>query len=201
MAIETILADVGGVLIKNYDISEDVKTRLNLSEEQFRPLWKRLVTEYGSGHISEEEMWATFANQGGAQVQTTENLFGHPFEEHLVIYEHVIDTFRQLGDSGYRLAILSDTNPNHAEVLKRHGVYALFQPHVFLSHQTGRRKPHPHAYIHALEKMGVENPSTVLFIDDREPNLETARQLGLKTVHSLDNEQQIIEALSKAILS
>jgi len=199
MAIETILADVGGVLIKNYDISSDVRTRLNLPEETFRPLWKKLVNEYGSGLITEAEMWSTFTRQGGAPIDEAENIFASPFEKHLIIYERVLDMFRQFGEKGYQLAILSDTNPNHAEVLERRGVYTPFQPHVFLSHQTGSRKPHPDAYLTALTAMGVSNPSSVLFIDDRLPNLDAAKQLGLQTVLSLDNEQQIIDALTKAV--
>jgi putative hydrolase of the HAD superfamily len=174
MAIETILADVGGVLIKNYDISDDIRSRVGLPEEVFRPLWKQLVKAYGSGLITENELWQSFANKGGAEVRVNENALAQTFEENLVVYEHVLSLFRQLGKNGYRLAILSDTNPNHAEVLQHHGIYDAFGDKVFLSHQIGVRKPEPKAFRIVLNAMEIADPSSVLFIDDR----QTLTRLG-----------------------
>jgi len=199
MAIETILADVGGVLIKNYDISDDVRSRVTLPEQIFRPLWERLVKAYGSGLITEKELWQDFANHDAAEISVDENVFAQTFEENLVVYENVLDLFRQLGKSGYRLAILSDTNPNHAEVLQRHGVYDAFGDNVFLSHQIGVRKPHPDAFHAALTAMNITNPASVLFIDDRQTNLDAANSLGLQTVHSPDEEAAIVAALKSAL--
>ena len=198
MAIEAILADVGGVLIKNYDISDDVREHLQLPEATFRPLWSKLVHAYGTGKISEEEMWHTFADHGGVHVAISENLFAVPFEKHLLVYRRVLDALKQLGDAGYKLAILSDTNANHAKILERHGVYTPFE-HVFLSHQTGTRKPDPASYTRSLQTMGVDDPSTVLFIDDREANIDAAEQLGLQTALSLNEEQAILDAITEAL--
>lgn len=199
MAIETILTDVGGVLIKNYDISDDIRSRVDLPEEVFRPLWKQLVKAYGSGLITEDEVWQTFANNGGAKVSVDENAFAQTFEENLVVYKEVLSLFRQLGKNGYRLAILSDTNPNHAEVLGRHGVYNTFGDTVFLSHQIGVRKPDPEAFRIVLDTMKIADPSRVLFIDDRQTNLDAASHLGIQTVHSPDEEAAIVAALTNAL--
>lgn len=196
--IKTILADVGGVLIKSYDISNDIRDRLSLSEEVFRPLWNDLVHTYGSGKITEEEMWQIYAKAGGSAVDVQENVYAVPFEKHLTVYHPVLDTLRRFKKAGYNLAVLSDTNPNHADVLRRHGVYAPFD-YVFLSHETGIRKPDPTVYTHALNTMSIVDPSTVLFIDDRQTNLDTAHQLGLQTLLSPDDEQAIVALLEEKV--
>jgi FMN phosphatase YigB (HAD superfamily) len=47
--------------------------------------------------------------------------------------------------------------------------------------------------------MSIVDPSTVLFIDDRQTNLETAHQLGLQTLLSPDDEQAIVALLEEKI--
>jgi putative hydrolase of the HAD superfamily len=53
---------------------------------------------------------------------------------------------------------------------------------VFLSScYTGRRKPDPDAYSHALQ-ITQHAPDEALFLDDRRPNVEAALRLGLRAL-------------------
>jgi putative hydrolase of the HAD superfamily len=47
--------------------------------------------------------------------------------------------------------------------------------------EAGVCKPEPRIYHDCLQKLGV-NPSEVLFLDDREPNVRAAETLGLHAI-------------------
>ena len=52
----------------------------------------------------------------------------------------------------------------------------------FVSCRTGVRKPDPRAYLGPCEMLG-RSPEQAIFVDDREVNVEAARQQGLCGVH------------------
>jgi putative hydrolase of the HAD superfamily len=47
--------------------------------------------------------------------------------------------------------------------------------------QLGVVKPNPELYRHALAKLGTQ-PEETLFIDDKRPNIEAARALGIQAI-------------------
>ena len=57
---------------------------------------------------------------------------------------------------------------------------------------VGCRKPETRIYEMTLERIGMRAEECV-FIDDMEPNIEAARELGFTAVHFQDNEQAIAE--------
>jgi epoxide hydrolase-like predicted phosphatase len=57
----------------------------------------------------------------------------------------------------------------------------LFNGLIFASSKIGYRKPDPNIYKYMLEKLACL-PSEVVFIDDREKNVEAATNLGIKGI-------------------
>jgi putative hydrolase of the HAD superfamily len=51
---------------------------------------------------------------------------------------------------------------------------------VFLSHEIGKRKPHPETFLWTCNQMGFA-PKDVLFIDDSPQHIEGAQAAGLQT--------------------
>jgi len=85
----------------------------------------------------------------------------------------------------YRLAILSNIDPVHAEELGRLPVARLF-PTAALSFRLGARKPERAAYERALRLLGDPAPDGVLLLDDLAANIEAARAAGLRAAHVPD---------------
>ena len=52
---------------------------------------------------------------------------------------------------------------------------------TFVSCETGHRKPAPAAYAHAARALGVP-PARCVFVDDRAPNVEAARDAGMRGI-------------------
>lgn len=86
----------------------------------------------------------------------------------------------------YRLFVLSNTNEIHAakyekEVPGVDHLKDLFEK-LYYSHLEGLRKPQPELYERVL-KQNQLNPGETLFADDLPENIETARNLGIQTLH------------------
>ena len=89
------------------------------------------------------------------------------------------ETFRQAGG---RLAMLSNGVPEIvARIRADRDLAALFDAQV-ISFEVGLAKPEPEIYRVVLDRLGTP-PAASLFVDDRLENIETARELGIRTAH------------------
>ncbi|HMP42210.1 MAG TPA: HAD-IA family hydrolase [Roseiflexaceae bacterium] len=77
-----------------------------------------------------------------------------------------------------RLACLSNNNAVHWEYVSGMGLTHFFEPR-FLSHELGMIKPDPAIYTYAVEQLGCPAAS-ILFLDDKQENIDTARQVGMQ---------------------
>jgi glucose-1-phosphatase len=96
---------------------------------------------------------------------------------------------RSLRAQGYRLALLSNTNPIHIDEVRRrlgpHG-YAAFErcfERVFYSFDMGLRKPDPAIYATVDRELDITSPVEVLFVDDNAANIASAAAYGWRTLH------------------
>lgn len=55
-----------------------------------------------------------------------------------------------------------------------------------ISHEVGLRKPDPAIYKLALDALGIDAPAAV-FVDDMQPNIDAAAELGMSTVLHVDH--------------
>jgi glucose-1-phosphatase len=88
----------------------------------------------------------------------------------------------------YRTFLLSNTNKIHADnfnenLKEKHGYnhFDLFEK-VYYSHELKVRKPGKEIFKHAIKDSKLV-PSETLFIDDTEPNIDTADALGFISFH------------------
>jgi putative hydrolase of the HAD superfamily len=108
----------------------------------------------------------------------------------------MIDFVREVRGRGHRTALLTN-NAREWEPLwraKLPEIDELFEV-VVDSAFVGMRKPDPAIYELTLERLGVAAEECV-FVDDLEPNCETARNLGMRAVRFERAEQAIPELRS-----
>jgi putative hydrolase of the HAD superfamily len=83
----------------------------------------------------------------------------------------------------YPLAIISNTNEAHiVHAEATYSFFSLFRARIY-SHQVKAMKPDRAIYQAALAALGGIDPLETLFIDDLEPNILGAVQLGWQTIH------------------
>ena len=107
----------------------------------------------------------------------------------LEIPPKTLSVLRSLRAQGYRLALLSNTNPIHIDEVRRrlgpfaYGEFARCFERIFYSYEMGLRKPDPAIYEAVDRELGITSPAEVLFIDDNAANIASAAAYGWRTLH------------------
>ena len=209
MTIEAVISDFGGVLtsplIESFMAFQD-ETGISMEtlgitmQEIAEADGEHPLYELERGNTTEVDFLERMADQ-------LEHAIGHRPEMHrfsetyfkaLRPNEPMIDLMRELRESGYRMALLTNNvrewEPTWRSMLP---VDEIFET-VVDSGFVGCRKPESRIYELTLERIGRE-AGDCLFVDDVLVNVEGARRAGLHAVHFQDNNQAIPEI--RAILA
>lgn len=194
--IKGIIFDVGGVLHTEEmkHVHRDIADTLGISRELEREIWDELDPKHSTGKITEEEFWQEFLKKSNAKKPLPrESLLAREQTRRYTIIAEVIDLVKALKALGYKLAILSNTIKIHADINKKAGLYKEF-PLLILSYEVGLRKPDPQIFKLALEKLETE-PEETIYIDDKEENVEAARNMGINSI-LFQNSKQLKQSLA-----
>ena len=93
--------------------------------------------------------------------------------------QRLFDWIADLRDAGLRTGILSNLPRPLGEHLRQIPGFLDHFDQVTFSYELGFIKPEPEIYQYALQGLNVA-PSEALFLDDREENIDGARQLGIR---------------------
>jgi putative hydrolase of the HAD superfamily len=194
--ITTIIFDLGGVVL---DLDP------NLTAEAFSKLSGKTITEIYEIFISSE--WVPAFEKGKISAadfrkQVRQDLsINNPDQEIdqawnamlLTLPPKRLDLLSGLRSS-FNTLVLSNTNVIHVEAFSqtvasvtKGGKIDDHFNQVYYSNEVGMRKPDAEIFEFVLEANNLKANST-LFIDDMLPNIESANQIGIKTVHLTDQE-------------
>ena len=187
--IKNIVFDLGGVLI-TLDRSEAVnrfkEAGLENSEELLNAYHQKgIFLDLEEGKLSREEFYEAVCKEAGKFVaKETIDHGWMGFMKEVPKYKMVM--LEELRQKGYRLYLLSNTNP----VIMEWAFSPAFSPQgktideyfdkLYLSYQIGCTKPNPEIFQYMFNDSGII-PSESLFIDDGKANVEMGKQLGMKT--------------------
>jgi putative hydrolase of the HAD superfamily len=156
--------------------------------------------DFERGRMTETEFFDLVGNALEEEVGRKVPLqdFAEHYFSHLSPNTEMIEHLRSLRDQdGLRLALLTN-NVREWEARWRSMLPDDLFELIIDSAFVGMRKPEPEIYELTLARLdGGLAAGDCLFVDDVEVNCETARSLGMHTVHFRDNEQAIgeIEAI------
>ena len=106
----------------------------------------------------------------------------------------VVAKVEELNEAGIRQAIITNNAKEFGDMWRSLiPVDELFEA-VIDSSAVGMRKPDPRIYQLALQQLEVSSPGTSAFLDDFEPNVVAARNLGM---HGILVEDDIAPALAE----
>jgi len=191
--IEAIIVDFGGVLVP-FSQMESVKeqeARLglqpgNLAETLWQsPDWR--LAEVGA--ITDEEYWRRIGTQLGLHTPEAIRGFAESLFRDAKTDRRMADLVRWLRGQ-YRTGLLSNASDVLPQLLgERYGLDGLFDVEV-ISALVGLAKPDPAIYQLALERLGTA-PEATVFVDDYEPNVAAAAELGIRAIHFVGYEALI----------
>ena len=187
-----LLIDWGGVMTSSLFESfrlfcegEGLKPDAVVSRFALDKEGRRLLIEFESGRIEEEEFEPALATMLGVQAPgLIDRLFAGSTPD-----AEMLTAIERAHAAGVRTGLISNswgTRRYDRELLAR-----LFDG-VVISGEVGIRKPAPEIYTMGAESIGLA-PSECVFVDDLAFNLTPAAELGMATVHHTDARQTIAE--------
>src|SRR5438105_9529892 len=193
--INQLLFDIGGVLGSNgWDREQraDAVLRFGLDGEDFQYRHEETVGAFESGQISLDEyldVTVFWRHRDFSRDDFKKFMFGlsTPSADSLDVVRRLRQNIRGR-PTRVRMATLNNESRELNEYRIRHfGLCELFDV-FFSSCWLGVRKPTRQIYERVLG-MTQADPSSSVFVDDREQNLAPARALGMQTIHFTSADQ------------
>lgn len=187
--ITTVIFDIGNVLtgfgwrefVKNFGYSEEICRRIGaatiLSDD-----W----CEYDRGVLTEDEIMGRFYENDPEMKPYIDETF-KDWKGILKRCDYAIPWIQEVKDKGYRVLFLS----NFSDRAYRECIDALdFLPYMdggVFSYKVKMIKPDVSIFLYILHAYDLKAEECV-FLDDTLPNVETAKSLGMHTIHVTDYE-------------
>lgn len=191
--ITTLLFDLGGVIVELGSL-EDMMSSSPLSEQEIWRSWIRSpsVRRFESGACSAAEFSSAMIEEFSLSI-SPEEFIGQFNAWPQGTFKGASQLLMALSDR-FQLACLSNSNQSHWDHFLRHqSVLEHFQARYF-SHEIGHLKPDPAAFNYVLEDMNL-TPGEILFFDDNETNVDSARSMGFQAVR-VESPDGVSAALS-----
>lgn len=173
-----LLLDVMGTLVSEPFVKE-IPEFLGLSLDELRARQNRPVFhEFERGAIDEASYAARYFLDG-----PLEDVAGmrRTLREGTRLLPGVEATLERLKAAGVPTYALSNYSVWFEEIDAATGL-SRYLEWKFVSCKTGVRKPDPEAYLGPARTLGVP-PEACLFVDDRDYNVEAAREVGMRAIH------------------
>ena len=184
-AVRAVILDYGEVLC--FQPAPEALARMakvfQIDPEGFLERYIPTRGPYDQGLLSAEEYWANFARDAGVEIDAAriETLRAWDTGMWSRINFEMIDWLEQLRAAGLTTALLSNMQFDMAAHARKNFAWLAHFDHQILSREIRLIKPDAAIFRHTVERLGVR-PEEALFVDDREANIEAAREVGLRAL-------------------
>ncbi len=194
-AITHLIFDLGGVIIELR--GPPILSEWTEADQSADQLWEKwLLSEapraFESGKIDKETFATKIVEELSLSISTDE------FLEYFISlpigpFEGALEMLHSLR-SRYATALFSNSNAVHWARKTAMQVQPAFD-HQFASHLIGKVKPDAEAFQHVVKALAVP-PSSMLFFDDNELNVQAALKVGMHARRVIGYDQLLV-ALSE----
>ena len=190
MALRAVVFDYGIVLTGPPDAAAwaNLLRITGLPEERFEPLYWANRPALDEGKLTGISYWQKLLREAGLPLDHAEELSGWDARLWTVQNPAMLAWQLAIKQRGLLTAILSNISDNVLESIEREFAWIHRFDTLVWSYRVGMAKPDPAIYHHILGKLGTR-PEETLFIDDKRPNVEAARALGIQALEYSSVEQ------------
>ena len=173
---KVILFDLGGVLINWQDdwLYNEISLQLNMPFNQIKSKFNSNLCSLFESKINEHEFWNLVL---GNDNKIDNNIISKTFLKMSSINFDFLNFAKSLKNNGYDIGILSNLTPETSECIENN-LLKEFDYH-FYSNTLKMSKPNPEIYQYVCDQIHSKN---ILFIDDKQENLDTAKLFGIDTI-------------------
>jgi glucose-1-phosphatase len=181
--IKTLIFDLGKVIV-DYNHAKIFaaiaqKSDFNEAEIQQMVFSSDLSANYERGKISTQEFYESVKKSLNLPMSLPEfdAAWNSTFELKSILDESLFENL----SNKYRLIILSDTNEMHFEFIRKNFTILNYFDDFVLSYNVGAVKPSEQIYNEAIKSANCL-PNECFFTDDRLPNVEGAKNVGINAI-------------------
>ena len=173
---KVILFDLGGVLINWQDdwLYDEISLQLNMPFNQIKSKFNSNLCSLFESKINEHEFWNLVL---GNDNKIDNNIISKTFLKMSSINFDFLNFAKSLKNNGYDIGILSNLTPETSECIENN-LLREFDYH-FYSNTLKMSKPNPEIYQYVCDQIHSKD---ILFIDDKQENLDTAKLFGIDTI-------------------
>ncbi len=195
--IRAVCFDYGQVLSQGPNAAawERMRRTVGGSPELFHKAYWDPRHDYDRGTLSGTEFWhhvARTVGHSGLSDSELETLYQSDIDLWTDLNEPMVAWARSLHQRGMRTGILSNIGDRMESGIRQSFDWIGGFHHCTWSHRLKMAKPELAIYRHAAE--GLETPAKhILFIDDREENIDAARAVGMTALRYSTHEMFLSE--------
>ncbi len=198
--IKAIIFDLGSVVFKEdwIGLNKEFFEKFGISTLIRTKYGKRIQKIYDDALVGNKKMRDVF-KEICAQENKNYNInelcsfYKEAYKRNKILNHEVIRLIKKLRKR-VKVVCYTDTNDLHFKAHEEQGILKLFDK-KFASHQIGKRKSNPSAFKKILRKLKLK-PQEVLFIDNNQKNIDSAKSLGINTI-LFKNNKELIKDLKK----
>jgi epoxide hydrolase-like predicted phosphatase len=179
--IKSVIFDWGGVLIEDPapGLVQYCALALNVSKEEYTKAYRKFSADFQKNLISEDTFWEKISSELKISKPKIPSLWTDAFKAAYVPRKEMFILAAELGEKGYKTAVLSNTEVPSMQYFYKLG-YDMFDVVVF-SCVEGTIKPERKIFEIALAKLDC-TPEQSVFIDDNPEFIKAAKEYGLHAI-------------------
>ena len=195
--LKAVIFDYGEVLSDRPTPDEFARLAgmFGVGMDVFPALWERHRAGYDRGDLTPEVYWSMVARDAGAQIRP--GLLEEACQLDLAMWSKVnpamVEWASQLRASGMKIGLLSNMHQEMVTYARERLAWLENFDYVTFSAEVRLIKPDPAIYQHTLRGLDLA-ASEALFLDDREVNIQAARNLGMTAIR-FESMAQVREEL------
>ena len=173
---KVILFDIGGVLINWKDewLFTEISEQLKMPFEKIESKFNANLCSLFESKINEKEFWNLVL---GYDNKIDHKIISKTFLKMSSINYDFLNFAKSLKTDENHIGILSNLTPDTSTCIP-HSLLDDFD-YLFYSNTLKMSKPHAEIYRHVCSKIPSKD---ILFIDDKQENLDAAKLFGMKTI-------------------
>ena len=177
-----ILFDLGGVIINWNDnwLYDEITSQLKQPFEKIKSKYNANLCSLFESKINESEFWDLVL---GSDNIIDDKIISKTFLKKSSINYDFLNFAKSLKTNGQSIGILSNLTPETSTCIEKK-LLEDFDYH-FYSNSIKLSKPNPEIYRYVCEQIDSQK---VLFIDDKQENLDAAKVFGMETLLFTSNE-------------
>lgn len=189
--ISTVLLDADGVI--NTGKLMDLQKEFDISAERMQPFFRDAFPDCLIGKADLRERLTPYLAEWG-WTGTVDELLQEWFKQGHVIHSMVEATVRQLRAMDIPVHLATNQEAYRAAYMRDHMGYGALFTAMHPSCEIGHVKPAREFFAAVHRRIGSPDPSSVLFWDDMQKNVDAARDYGFKS-HLFTSEEEFMNTM------